>query len=66
MVLFILSLLNLAIRQRAWTSNLDEIGAPIDEADEMEEDRDDLEEVSETMDSGEDIDDTELANDDRR
>jgi hypothetical protein len=67
MVLFILSLQSFAYRQRACTSNLDEIGALIsDEAEEIEDDLDDREELSEIMDSGEDIEDTELANDDRR
>jgi len=66
-VLFILSLQSFAYRQRAWTSNLDEIGALIsDEAEEIEDERDDRDEVSETIDSGDDIDETELANEDRR
>jgi hypothetical protein len=66
-VLFILSLQSFAYRQRAWTSNLDEIGALIsDEAEEIEDERDDRDEVSEIIDSGDDIDETELANDDRR
>jgi hypothetical protein len=66
-VLFILSLQSFAYRQRAWTSNLDETGAPInDEADEIEDERDEHDVVSEIMDSGDDIEDSELANDDRR
>ena len=65
--LFCFSLHSFAYRQRAWTSNLDEIGALIrDEAEEIEDERDDRDEVSETIDSGDDIDETELANDDRR
>lgn len=66
-VLFIFSLQSFAYRQRAWTSNLDEIGAAIsDEAEEIEDERDDLDEVSEIIDSGDDIEETELANEDRR
>jgi len=65
--LLILSLHSFAYRQRAWTSNLDEIGALVnDDADEIEDERDDRDEVSETIDSGEDIEETELANDERR
>jgi len=67
MAVLFLSLHSFAYRQRAWTSNLDEIGALVrDEAEEIEDERDDRDEVSETMDSGDDIDVTELANDDRR
>lgn len=67
MVVLFFSLHSFAYRQRAWTSNLDEIGAHVnDDADEIEEERDDLDEVSETIDSGEDIEETELANEDRR
>jgi len=56
-----------AERQRAWTSNLDEIGAlATDEAEEIEDERDDLEELSDTIDSGDDAEETELANEDRR
>ena len=67
MIVLFLSLQSFAYRQRAWTSNLDEIGALVnDEADEMEEEREDLEELSETMDSGDDIEETELANEERR
>jgi len=66
-VLFIFSLHSFAYRQRAWTSNLDEIGALVkDEAEEIEEERDDRDDVSEIIDSGEDIDETELAKEDRR
>lgn len=67
MVLFCFSLHCFAYRHRAWTSSLDEIGAPVvDEADEIEDERDDRDELSEIIDSGDDIDETELAKDDRR
>ncbi len=66
-VLFCLSLHSFAYRHRAWTPNLDEIGAPVvDEADEIEDERDDRDELSEIIDSGDDADETELAIDDRR
>jgi len=66
-VRFILSLHCFAYRQRAWTSNLDDMGALVSEdADEIEEERDDRDDVSEIIDSGDDIEDTELAKEDRR
>lgn len=67
MVLFCLSLHSFAYRQRAWTSNLDEMGAHAsDEAEEIEDERDDRDELSDTIDSGDDIEETELASDERR
>lgn len=64
---FIFSLHSFAYRQRAWTSNLDEIGALVnDDADEIEEEREDRDEASEIIDSGEDIEEIELASEDRR